>query len=471
MAVTQISRIQHRRGLEQDLPQLASAELGWSIDTRQLYIGNGTLSEGAPVEGVTRILTENDIDDITSNTSFTNYTFQGTAAGYTVQTGPSALFPVSRTFQQKFDDIVNVRDFGAIGDNSTDDTIAINRAIQQIYKSTVSPTEPRARRTIYFPGGTYVTTSEILIPPFAKIMGDGPGSTIIKQTVGNKTVANLCDSSFQTGASLGSGSAVLPRDIEISGINFYNSNLYANLSIMTIDGASNVKITSCKFEHSIDPGFYPNSITVQSSVSPAEKITIDTCQFVKAGNAISAAGDGINTVRIFNSTFYNISNVVYDVRRAVGVTSVGNFYKKVFDTPRSIFLANGSNRNYSFGDSSISTDDENLAGIQLGNLSVFSSLRQPISTVPFLILANFDSYSVKYKITQDSPASARGYFTRYGTADVSNDGVNVVIIDNYVETTASVNASITANTTHFIVSTTQGTASLEYSISSMSITV
>ena len=81
MAVTQISRIQHRRGLEQDLPQLASAELGWSIDTRQLYIGNGTLSEGAPIEGVTRILTENDIDDITSNTSFTNYTFQGTALG------------------------------------------------------------------------------------------------------------------------------------------------------------------------------------------------------------------------------------------------------------------------------------------------------------------------------------------------------------------------------------------------------
>ena len=29
MAVTQISRIQHRRGLEQDLPQLSSAELGW----------------------------------------------------------------------------------------------------------------------------------------------------------------------------------------------------------------------------------------------------------------------------------------------------------------------------------------------------------------------------------------------------------------------------------------------------------
>jgi len=57
MAIVQISRIQHRRGLNQDLPQLSSAELGWSVDTQQLYIGNGTLSEGAPVEGKTEILT------------------------------------------------------------------------------------------------------------------------------------------------------------------------------------------------------------------------------------------------------------------------------------------------------------------------------------------------------------------------------------------------------------------------------
>jgi hypothetical protein len=66
MAILQISRIQHRRGLQEDLPQLASAELGWSIDTRKLYIGNGTVDEGAPVEGVTEIITENSILAITN---------------------------------------------------------------------------------------------------------------------------------------------------------------------------------------------------------------------------------------------------------------------------------------------------------------------------------------------------------------------------------------------------------------------
>lgn len=58
MAVIQISKIQVRRGLQENLPQLASGELGWSIDERRLYIGNGTLAEGAPEIGVTEILTE-----------------------------------------------------------------------------------------------------------------------------------------------------------------------------------------------------------------------------------------------------------------------------------------------------------------------------------------------------------------------------------------------------------------------------
>ena len=58
MAVIQISKIQVRRGLQENLPQLASGEMGWSVDERRLYIGNGTLVEGAPIVGVTEILTE-----------------------------------------------------------------------------------------------------------------------------------------------------------------------------------------------------------------------------------------------------------------------------------------------------------------------------------------------------------------------------------------------------------------------------
>ena len=67
MAVIQISKIQVRRGLQENLPQLSSGEMGWSVDERRLYIGNGTLVEGAPTVGVTEILTEYSADNTAAN--------------------------------------------------------------------------------------------------------------------------------------------------------------------------------------------------------------------------------------------------------------------------------------------------------------------------------------------------------------------------------------------------------------------
>ena len=106
MAIVQISRIQQRRGLNQDLPQLASAELAWSVDTRQLYIGNGTKIEGAPTEGVTEILTEYSIINFTdsftanfaalqSNVSTLVYAV-GTPLGKYLDNNSAGLFLVSQ---------------------------------------------------------------------------------------------------------------------------------------------------------------------------------------------------------------------------------------------------------------------------------------------------------------------------------------------------------------------------------------
>ena len=59
MAIVQVSRITQRKGLQEDLPSpLAGAEFGWAVDQRRLFIGNGSLADGAPVVGNTEILTE-----------------------------------------------------------------------------------------------------------------------------------------------------------------------------------------------------------------------------------------------------------------------------------------------------------------------------------------------------------------------------------------------------------------------------
>ena len=453
MAVTQISRIQHRRGLEQDLPQLSSAELGWSVDTRQLYIGNGTLAEGAPIVGVTRILTEHDIYDLTSNTSFyTDFTFVGDAAGYTAQTGPSALAPVVRNYQQKFDDFVNVRDFGATGNGTTDDTSAINRAFQQIYKSTVSPTEPRARRTIYFPGGTYLTSSTILIPPYAKLVGDGSESAIIKQSMGNQSVANVCDSSFQTASSIGTGSATYPRDIEINGLEFLNSNSSIVSPLLVIDSASNVKIHNSKFVSNASAGFYPNIVSVISSVAGSNRITFDTCAFVGGGNSIALTGASISSVRVMNSSFNGMSNTAAHLGNSTGFVSIGNY---IGGSPSARFLSNGANFNYEFANY---YENDNLvnSGLYLGNCVINPTQQYTITTTPtaFVTLAN-SAGIVDYQLKSNSNI-------RMGTLTLASQGSTLTYSDSYVETPTGVNANISANNDSILVSVSSGTATYTY---------
>ena len=179
MAILQISRITQRKGLAQDLPQpLAGAELGWAIDERKLYIGNGELAEGAPFVGNTEVLTE--FSDLLSYV--TAYTYQGDAAGYTVQTGATSGNPVTQSIQARLDSYAIVTDFGATGDGVTDDTAAINRALYQIY---CRQTNTQIRRSLFFPAGTYLVTGTILVPPFAQLYGEGSDSSIISFQVNN----------------------------------------------------------------------------------------------------------------------------------------------------------------------------------------------------------------------------------------------------------------------------------------------
>ena len=450
MAVTQISRIQHRRGLEQDLPQLASAELGWSLDTRKLYIGNGTLDEGAPTVGVTRILTQHDIGDITSNLTFVNYTFKGNAAGYEAVTGASAITPVVRNYQQKFDDVVNIRDFGAVGDDTTDDTAAINRAIQQIYKSTVSPTQPRARRTIYFPGGSYLISNPILVPPYARLVGDGMNSVIIRQSQGNRSVANVCDSLFQTDTSIGSSSAVFPQDIEITGIQFHNSNSGPTRAFFNLDSASNVRIQSCEFRGSAPTGIYANCVTIRTSTSNVSKITFDSCQFINAGNGIGVIGTGVTSVRVLNSGFDDLANVAVDLKDSLNFNSIGNY----FGTVGGFFRSTGNNYNVSLGD--YYKDKNSLTGLTLGNLQIASSQQYTITSTPLVLIpvSNTAAY-LNYEIRDGANA-------RIGTFNYTKTNSAIVYDDAYNETSVGVGANISANNDSILVSLSSGTAIFKF---------
>lgn len=174
MAVVSISRIQVRRGQKNTgsgLPQLASGEFGWAVDTQELYIGNGSVSEGAPFVGNTKLLSETDNLFEFANT----YQYK---SGTNVQTGDSPNNPVLRTLQARLDDRVSIRSFGAPGDG-TNQTVALQRAIDQLYLNASNKGQPQARVELILEPGEYVISSTIFLPPFTTIRGAGADKTII----------------------------------------------------------------------------------------------------------------------------------------------------------------------------------------------------------------------------------------------------------------------------------------------------
>ena len=127
MPVVSISRIQHRRGKSTDLPQLAAGELGWAIDDQKLYIGNGTVADGAPDVGNTEILTGG------SNvfSAATNYVYQGYQGTSTpILTG--AVSDHTRSIQARLDDYVYVKGFDEKGDGKKKEKEEIKREIDEL---------------------------------------------------------------------------------------------------------------------------------------------------------------------------------------------------------------------------------------------------------------------------------------------------------------------------------------------------
>ena len=190
MAVVQISRIQIRRGQKNTgtgLPQLASGEMAWAVDTQELFIGNGSVSEGAPAVGNTKIITSNDLASESNLFGLVQYVYQKGDPNITVQNNA----PVSRTLQQRLDDTVTTTDFGTLGnyDKNTglgaDDTNALQFAINQLFLNASSKASSSgaasvsSRVILSIPAGTFRLRSTLYVPSYASLIGAGKDKTII----------------------------------------------------------------------------------------------------------------------------------------------------------------------------------------------------------------------------------------------------------------------------------------------------
>jgi hypothetical protein len=108
---------------------------------------------------------------------------------------PAGSGAVARPTQDKLRDVVSVKDFGAVGDGMTNDTAAIQAAIDAV--------EAAGGGSLYFPTGTYLTSGAHTVTAAIRFFGDNSTSCVIRLS-GSNTGTNL----FVLGSNSGDSSFV-----------------------------------------------------------------------------------------------------------------------------------------------------------------------------------------------------------------------------------------------------------------------
>lgn len=130
----------------------------------------------------TTVLSSSNSGSLVAFTDGTKTVFMTLAAAQTLQTTPGTVgasavnviatsSTTARTLANRFADVFNVKDFGAVGNGTTNDTSAIQAAIDAAYGS-----------ALFFPAGSYKITSAVNILKSISIYGVQGATTIILGT-------------------------------------------------------------------------------------------------------------------------------------------------------------------------------------------------------------------------------------------------------------------------------------------------
>ena len=215
-------------------------------------------------------------------------------------------------------EVVSVKDFGAVGDGVTDDTAAIQAAIDYCGSS----------GTVYLPAGSYKIMDELSVPAGASISfkGAGRGSTFINSGLTSPDSTKSMIRYY--------GTAVSPnQNVTIEGIRFIA--IYFGYGVYVDNGFPNLVVKELEIFKPITHGLMLEDCWT-SSIYDVE---------VDGDNYTSTYGIRVinaNNVNLYNCRIYNMKNDIQST--GIGATSCENFNifgGNIENCPRGIYTTVG----------------------------------------------------------------------------------------------------------------------------------
>jgi len=307
VAVVQISKIQVRRGQKNSnsgIPQLSSAEFAWAVDSQELFIGNGSVLEGAPYVGNTKVLTEH--DNILELASSYQFASDDTAISLSV----------SRSLQSKEDETVSVADFGAVGDGSTDCVAAFETAFTELFRNA----NENYKKELLIPNGEYLFTTDLAVPSGVILRGETQLGAVLN--IGDNNIRLITSQGLELGDF---NSTNRPQNLRWS-----NFTIKRTTGTLTLSGLAESRFHAVRFLGEYNLGNAVTLATVPAAVfwqntvvgTRAHNLVFDECVFEQ--NAVSAKclqSDVFDTAVRFQDCkfFVNDTSIYID-----GVATQGN---------------------------------------------------------------------------------------------------------------------------------------------------
>jgi hypothetical protein len=269
--VVQISKIQVRRGQKNSnsgIPQLSSAEFAWAVDSQELFIGNGSVLEGAPYVGNTKVLTEHDnILELASSYQFAN-------------DDTAITLSVSRSLQSKEDETVSVADFGAVGDGSTDCVAAFETAFTELFRNA----NENYKKELLIPNGEYLFTTDLAVPSGVILKGETQLGAVLN--IGGNNIRLITSQGLELGDF---NSTNRPQNMRWS-----NFTIKRTTGTLTLSGLAESRFESLRFlgeynlGNAVDVDSAPAAIFWQNTGvgTRAHNLVFNECVFEQ--NAVSA---------------------------------------------------------------------------------------------------------------------------------------------------------------------------------------